>query len=139
MKVYRANEELANILFDHGFIDTTSEKNKIKGKRSFKLSKNARKEIYFDYINIRIEDSIHNMDNCIEMNENDLKILLLYFKLTSADRKELTTKGTFKFKKIMDNLSSITKELEDLKRLDLHHTRQIKIERIIDSYKSINI
>ncbi len=139
MKVYRANEELANILVDHGFIDTTSEKNKRKGKRSFKLSKNARKEIYFDYINIRIEDSIHEMDSCLEMNENDLKILLLFFKLNSADRKELTSTGTFKFKKIMDSLSSITKELEDLKRFDLHRARQTKLERIIDSYKSINI
>lgn len=79
------------------------------------------------------------MDSCLEMNENDLKILLLFFKLSPADRKELTTTGSFKFKKMMDSLSSITKELEDLKRFNLHQARQTKLERIVGSYKSINI
>ncbi|MEM7109539.1 MAG: hypothetical protein AAF519_15035 [Bacteroidota bacterium] len=54
MRTFEANDELDEILTTNGFIDTTSERDKKKGKKSFKLSKNFRKEIYFDYINIKI-------------------------------------------------------------------------------------
>ena len=139
MKVYKADDELANVLLNQGFIETTSKENKIKGRKSFKTSKNARKEIYFNYIHIQIEDSTHLMDDCYEMNEHELKLLLLYFRLKSEDRKEVANSDVFKFKKIDERLSSIKKELEDLKNFDLHHVRQKKLERIIETYNSIKL
>jgi hypothetical protein len=78
MKKYEANNELEQILLKQGFIDASSKRDKVKGKKCFKLSKQSRKEIYFDYINIRILDSIHGQDSRIEMTEEELKLLMLY-------------------------------------------------------------
>lgn len=139
MNVYKANDELAGILMKHGFIETTSQRDKLKGKKSFKTSKSARKEIYFNYIKIQIEDSVHLMDSCYEMSEKELKLLLLYFKLSSADRKALTGSGNFVFQSMNEGLDSIIEEVEELKELKLQRPRQKKLERIINTYNSINL
>ena len=139
MKIYKADDELATILLNQGFIETTSKENIIKGRKSFKTTKNASKEIYFNYIHIQIQDSIHIMDDCYEMNEYELKLLLLYFRLKSEDRKELSDAGVFKFKRMDERLNAIKTELEDLKEFDLHAARQKKIQRIIDTYNSIKL
>jgi hypothetical protein len=49
MKTYKANQELENILLNQGFIEVTSERDKFKGKKAFRLSQKSRKEVYFDY------------------------------------------------------------------------------------------
>lgn len=139
MKIYEANDELSEVLLNHGFIETTSKRDKLKGKKSFKTSKNARKEINFNYIHIQIEDSCHLMDDCYKMTEKELTLLLLYFKLSSSDRKELTCSGNFKFKSIDERFASINSEINELKRFKLNLSRQNKLERIIDTYNSINI
>jgi len=139
MKEYQADEELANILLNHGFVETTSKINIMKGRKSFKTSKSASKEIYFNYINIQIVDSTHKMDECYKMTEHELKLLLLFFKLKSVDRKELTNSGSFKFKIMDERLSSIIRELNDLKEFELHQSRQSKLKRIIENYNSIKL
>lgn len=138
-KMYEANNELADVLKKHGFIETTSERDKLKGKKSFKLSKNARKEIYFDYINIKIENSIYVMDSTTQLTEKELKSVLLYFKLKTEDFKELSTNGTFSFTQVEERLARLYRELEDLKEFNVQKLRQNKISRILNTFESIII
>ncbi len=139
MDTYRADKELENILINNGFIETTSEENRKKGKKSFKTSKNARKRIYFDYINIKILKGSHIMDDCYEMTEKELKLLLLYFKLNYVDRKKLSESGIFNFKKINERFVMIVEELKALKEFNIKNKRQITLERIIKTYETITL
>jgi len=77
MAPYQANDELVEILKKQGFIETSSERDKLKGKKCFKLSKNAQKEIYFDYENIEVNRSIHGQDHKYKLTELELKALIL--------------------------------------------------------------
>jgi len=135
MKTYEANSELENILLNNGFIETTSQRNKIKGKKSFKLSKNASKEVYFDYINILI---LKGGDSRIKMTEEELKSVFLYFSLKSTDFKELVYNGEFHFDKTKDGLNQLKKELEHLEEFDTKKSRQKKLKRILDQYNSFS-
>lgn len=137
--MYQANSELEKILIKHGFIETTSKSDLFKGKKSFKLSRNSRKEIYFDYINIRIENSFHVMDCKTRLNENELKLVLLYFKLNTEDFKELSTNGYFNFTIVEVKIERLYKELEDLRKFNVQKLRQKKVSRILDTYESIII
>lgn len=136
MKVFKANVELQKILLDKGFIETTSEKNKLKGKKSFKTSKNARKEVYFDYINILI---LPSGDFRVEMTEEELKYVILYFNLNSTDFKELVSNGKFNFNEVHKGLHLIKNELDLLNELDRRKSRQKKLNRILETYKNIQL
>lgn len=138
MKEFKANLELEEILLRNGFIDTTEERDKIKGKKSFKKTKNAQKEIYFDYINIRVLPGGRE-SNRIELNEQELKFIFLFFKLKSIDFKELVSDGRFDFNKIKQGIDSLKHELKFHREFNGRHQRQNKIERILNEYKEIVI
>jgi len=139
MKKYEANNELEQILLKQGFTDTSSKNDKIKGKKCFKLSKQAQKEIYFDYINIRILNSTHIQDSRTEITLEELKLLMLYFKLESSDYKEINSLGKFDFKSTIGRFNSLQNELQKLTELDIQVPRRKKIERIVEMYKNINL
>lgn len=137
-KIYEANNELVDVFKKHGFIETTSEIEKLNDKKSFKLP-NAQKKIYFDHKNIKIGNSSKFMDQTIQMTEKKLKSVLLYFKLKTEDFKELSTDGVFKFTQVEEKLEVLYRELEDLKEFNYQKLRQNKISRILNTYESIII
>lgn len=135
MKTFKADSKLESILLTNGFIETTSERNKNKGKKSFKLTKNGRKEVYFDYINILI---LQGGDSRIEMTEEELRCVFLYFLLKPKDFKELINHGEFNFRKTQEGLQRLKKELNLLEELDTKKSRQEKLRRILGEYNNIN-
>ncbi len=139
MKTYKADEELIKILKKNNFIETSSDIDIQKGKKRFKLSKRSKKLIHFDYINLVIYNGIHGQDEKLEMNENELKILMLYFKLNSADLKDITRDLPFKFDSAIKRFNNLKKELEDLKRLNFRKSRIVKLERIIQIYNETKL
>lgn len=139
MKTYEANNELSKILIKQGFIETTSQINKNKGKKSFKLSKFARKEIYFDYINIRVINSTNIYDSRIKMTESELKSLLLYFKLSINAFKEFDSTGKFSFTKTVKQIEKLREELLLQAELNINGRRNTKIKKIIDFYDKIQL
>lgn len=136
MKTYKANEILAKKLIDNGFIDVTPDYNKVKGKRNFKKSKRSSKEIYFDYINIRI---INNswLESKIDITEMELYYIFLYFELSPNDIKEFNSHGFFSFKEVENGLIRIDKELNKLIELNFNKQRQKKIRRVLDTFELI--
>ncbi len=139
MKTYEANEEIEKILLNQGFIETTSARDKVKGKKSFKISKQSKKEIYFDYNNIIILNSTHGQDNIYSLTKAQLKLLLLYFKLKPTDYKEFDEKDKFNFHKVEKRLNSIESEIKRLEEFDLHPLRKKKLQRIMETYNKINL
>jgi len=139
MKTYKANDELIEILKTNNFIETSSKIDIKKGKKSFKLSKRAKKLIHFDYTNIVIYNGIHGQEEKLEINESELKILILYFKLNSTDLKEITKDLPFKFNFAIEHFNYLKEEVEDWKRLKIRKRRITKLERIIKIYNQTKL
>ncbi|HZL09073.1 MAG TPA: hypothetical protein VFC65_03680 [Prolixibacteraceae bacterium] len=139
MKVYQANEELAGVLLNQGYVETSSEIEKGKGKKRFKLSHFDKKEIYFNYINIEIIDHYSILDSRIKMTDKELKVVLLYFKLSSADFKEFSSTRDLKIEKMEERLASLYKQSEALQKFGTSKTRTRldNISRILENYESI--
>lgn len=139
MKIFKADNELEDILLKRGFIDTTSERDKVKGKKSFKKSKQARKEIYFDYINIVIWNRSVGRDNFTSLSQEELRLVLLFFEMNTVDFKELSYNGEFNLKKVANRLSQIRIEQEELIKFNIKKSRINKLQRILDTYRNIKI
>ncbi len=130
MKIYQANNELAVVLNNQDFIETTNEEEKMRGKRSFRLSKHARKKIHFDHINIVIHNGIISGDK-IKITERELKLMLLYFKLAPADFNEVFYSKKFGYEDTEKRLNSLERDLKYLEEFKIHKPRQNKIKRIL--------
>lgn len=137
MDTFRADSVLESIFLDHGFEETTSKRDRLKGKKSFKLSKVARKEVYFDYEHIRILESSVGHDACYHLTAFDLRSLLWFFKALPNDIKEVFPDGKFRFHTVKERLERIGSEWEALSRMGLHRPRRQKLNRILDSFDQI--
>jgi hypothetical protein len=97
MKKYEASQELVDILLNFGFQEDTHVSypehskrlndgpyNPHGMKRHFKLP-GTRETIYFDYINMRLPTNI----DLYSVTEDELKSILTYVSLSSADRRAL--------------------------------------------------
>jgi len=137
MKTYKADDELERLLLNLGFIETTSKRNQLKKKKSFKLSKHARKEIYFDYINIVVINGMYIEDQKISLTEKELKCLLLFFFLKQSDYSEINKERSFTFNNISERIDSIYKMLDNLKKANSKNKKIGQWNRIIDTYENI--
>lgn len=136
MKIFKADSLLADVLFQHGFQDTTAKRDVRKGKRSFKLSKSSRKEINFDYINIKIWNA-NLQDETTRLTDSDLKLLLLYFKLSSADIRLINQNGSFDFKKWEERINRLEKDMTFYEGVESMKLKKEKIGRVLSIYRGI--
>lgn len=138
MRYFEANDELAGILLNQGLIETTSERNKIKGKKSFKTSKQSRKEIYFDYININVINTAV-LHQSLRLSEFELRLILLFLKMDSRDYSEISPNRSFDLSSVIDKIEMIKYELSILENTDSRKNRQRKLRRILAFFESIAI
>lgn len=134
MKTYIANDELFSILKQNGFIETTPEADRKKGKKIFKLAVNSKRSIYFDYNTMKILNSSYCYDGESKITEPELKSLLLYFKLNTTDLKEICQDKKFSISKITERVESLYKELDVIQKMNRIDRRQRKITKILDLY-----
>ncbi|HEK22196.1 hypothetical protein [Mucilaginibacter sp.] len=97
MKIYDASQELINILIANGFVEDTSRTYPEHAKRLVGDNYNphgmkrhfsypgTREKVYFDYINIILPTGVQKYN----MNNDDLKSLIAFCQLSSADRSAL--------------------------------------------------
>lgn len=137
MKKFIADDELIFVLKKNNFIETTSKIDILKGKKSFKISRYSKKEIHFDYQNIKIWNSVHEQDNAYSISENNLKFIILYFKLKSNEISELMNCNQFKFKDVEKKYIQIIKELSELERINFKKSRQNKLKRIKNAFENL--
>lgn len=140
MRSFEANDELAGILLNHGFIETTSETDKKKGRKSFKTSKSARKEVYFDREHIQIISGGEIQVNDLRhLSEYDLKLILLFMKMKSTDYSEIDSPGSFNLNRTKERIDRIQDELSYLKEISFRKSRQGKLSRILETLNAIEV
>ncbi len=139
MKTYQADNELSEILLKQGFLETTSPRDSLKAKRSFKLSKLSGKKIYFDGTIMEVFKDFHIHDYSFRITEQGLKSLLLFFKLSNQDFKEINKDGEFDFEKSFMHLELLRNELNVLVELNKTTRRRKKLERILNLFDSIEL
>ncbi len=137
--IYTADEELEAVLKAHGFIETSNKINRGKGKKTFKTSLSSKFEIYFNYENIEIFEGSACEEKRYSITENELKMLLLYFKFNPSQKKELFDGKHFTFKGMIEGMDYIKRELEGLTKFDAQPQRREKLGKIIDLYNTIEI
>ena len=139
MKEFQANAELEEVLLKNGFNETSHESDRIKGKKRFKLTQRGRKEIYFDYVNIHIQSTHSRHDSRITLNEKELRLMLLFFKLGTKDIEEVIFDGCYKIDEAAARYQALQEELDFHTKYTMRRGRKKVIERIINTYNSITI
>lgn len=139
MKKYAADKELESILLLNGFIETSSKEEILKGKKRFKTNKSSRKVICFDYITIKVYYSSVGYETYTSLTEKELRLLLLYFKISSNDYKELSSIKGLRINEVKERMARIVDEREQLIKLNIKKARVNKLTRILDLYKGILI
>ncbi len=138
MKIYKADNELADKLFKQGLIEVTSENNKTKGDiRSFKTSRASHKVIWFDY-GIKITRSNTVFWSKQEISEEDIKAILFYFKAKAEWYRQFYSFDFFNFDEFQERLLAIRKELEG-SNANLHILKRKLKQQIIAFYDNIII
>ena len=133
MKVYRADNELAEKLILSGVKEFTASKLLPPGKRIFCLSKKCQRKIYFNRDTIEVINSHIVEDITKEVSEEELITLLMYLKLPPAEVDKLNPGGF----KIKEATRKIAKLKEDYKKKDLSNKEQIMITRLITLHDNL--
>jgi hypothetical protein len=139
MKQYSADEHLAGLLLKLGFIELTSEIDRIKGNRLFKTNGHTPKRIYFNHGIIEVGNVSHPGDSRKVLTELELKICFFYFIIKSIQFKQFRSKGSFSILGTKMGLATITRENEELKTSGKNVRRQKALQKIVDIYEGIKI
>lgn len=129
MKSYYAGEELEHRLIEEGFYESTSDFQKKRGKKIFKLKKHSRSEILFDDENIQIntQSSVYYCGRIIA--EEVLEFILIYFHLKPTELKLLGVYSKFNLDQLKQNLESLEQSLE----IPQHLNNKKKLNKIIST------
>jgi hypothetical protein len=139
-KFYGCNEELATVLQKHGFIETTNQEDKQKGKKEFRLGPTkSRMILRFDYINLVV---FENGSGCnfksSEIPADDLKMLLWYIKSATADKNHISD-GHFDLARIGQNVETMTSLLGYSKEFNHRNAESKRFERLLNNLHSVQL
>lgn len=139
MRKFIADDQLIELFCKNGLIETTSEVDRKKTKKSFELNSNSKKRILFDYKYITVISDGYILASRIELNEVELKSLLFYMKLTKTDVNEIFGFCSFDFENVDNRITTLEKELNLLRTLSKNSKRQKKLSRILDTFVEIKL
>jgi hypothetical protein len=139
-KFYECNDELATVLKKHGFVETTDQDDKRKGKKEFRLGRTKSRIILrFDFINLVI---FENGSGCnfksSEIPADDLKMLLWYIKSTTADKNHISD-GHFDLARVNQNVETMTSLLGFSKEFNHRNAESKRFERLLDNLQSVRL
>lgn len=137
---YECNQDLQLILEKQGFMETTSARDKIKGKKEFRTSKTAKSKILFDYINFvfyegRLGKTAFGTSS---VTADELKLFFWYLKSSAAERKEFGSEY-FSIVEARIALKSIKTELDFYTENGFKNKRIPKLSRMVDAYEKIQL
>lgn len=137
---YECNQELQLILEKQGFIETTSERDRIKGKKEFRISKTSKSKILFDYINFVFYEGRlgRTAFGTSHVTADELKLFFWYLKSSAADRKEFGTEY-FAVAEARIALKSIRTELDFYTANGFKNRRFPKLSRMAEAYDQIQL
>ena len=133
MRIYKADNDLAERLIQAGLKEFTSPHLAELGKRNFCLAKRCDRKIYFTRDSIEVINSHIVEDYTKELTEDELITILMYLKLKPAEIEKLTPRG-FKIKEATRKISLLK---EDFEKKHLNLKEQRKTSRIIALYDDL--
>lgn len=136
MKYFASNLEIENILKEFGFKDFSNDEEKSKSKRLYKLSSKSRKAIFITNYDIKIFVGVNGYVLNSKLNENELRLILMFFLLPNNDLSEIS-KSAFDLNAVVNRFDLIQNELQRLEEFDFRKSRQVRLKRIIDFYQNI--
>ncbi|MBY0377310.1 MAG: hypothetical protein K2Q33_01940 [Gammaproteobacteria bacterium] len=134
---FECNTELENILLAQGFAETSSLRDKIKGKKEFRF-RNTSTKLHFDYMNLKLIEGLRVSEEfgSSAVQGKHLKLLLWYLNSDYADRKEISESG-FSVQDALHSYQAINQELSFYVENDLKSRKLNKLKRLIDGYNKI--
>jgi len=140
VKIYPCDAELEAVIKQQGWIETTDDRNKQKGKKEFRKSKNARTCMKFDYINFVV------YENGVGINglrgpyiaADDLKLLFWYLECKTAD-KDYISNGHFDLECVHSSVNHMTNWLNGCRKFNLSTRESKKFERLLGRLDAIKL
>lgn len=138
--VFECNQELQTVLEKQGFIETTSQRDKLKGKKEFRTATNSKFIIRFDYINFHFFEGNAGASDfgSSAIPHESLKLLLWYIKSNRKEKNEISD-GNFKIASAKDMLEAMRTELNFYKENSFKSGRITKLSRMINAYETIQL
>jgi hypothetical protein len=110
MKIYKASDELVNILLRHGFIERTAKSyfrdtqtldsagvyDPNTMRRAFVYKRAYYNRIFFDYGNVKVMLNNIVVDASFQLNELELRSILTFFSLSNVEKYKFINKTKFK-------------------------------------------
>lgn len=137
MKEYRANNCLIKVLKNQGFIETTADRDKEKGKKKFSVDKKTKKGFFFDYENIFVFYNLALMDDRYVINEKELKLALFYLSLSPKELRYVYPSITFSYEKFDEAIKFLYAEKEQYEDSNINNAKYTKTIKLINKYNSI--
>lgn len=138
MKYFKSNQEIEGIINKFGFKDFSSDEEKSKSKRLYKLTEKSRKAIFISDYDIKVIVGFHGYMLGSNLNEKEIRLLIMFFLLPYNDLKEIAN-SQFDLNSIISRFDSIQYERQRLEEFNFRKPRQIRLKRIIDFYNEIQI
>lgn len=110
MYTYTANEELIAILKKNNFVERNTLDDSIKGNRRFKILGSAFRELLFDNDQMIIYDKEVVQLQTDSVTGEELRLLILFFKLKREEVEELTEGLPFEFSKALNRIDVLREE-----------------------------
>ncbi len=122
------DQQVKEILLANGYIDITSDKNKLKGKTRLRHPSSKNKCVFFDYINICILQRFNIVDSETRLSYSELKALIFYFNLPYHRQKTFISDMRFSFKKFTESIDRLRKDIYDYEFLGISDGRRKQLE-----------
>lgn len=138
MKMFKCDNKLEDVLIKSGFIDVTSDKDRSKGKKEFRLSRNSCFKILFNYSSFTFIEGIH-ISTEFKMGTiraDELQLLIWYIKDPTFRHEIKNTYGRFHIEGVKNLYKSLRAE-RDFYRFN--GIRKNKLNKLIEGFESISI
>ena len=139
MKKYSANEELVALLEKNNFVERNTIGDSIKGKRRFKVLGSAYRELLLDNDQMIIYDKEVVQLQTDSLTEEELRLLILFFKLKREEVEELTEGLPFEFSKAFDRIHDLSKEFCIAIVLKLKDSQSKSARLIMNAYNGVKL
>lgn len=139
MKSYSANNELTEILKKNGFVEISTVLDTKIQKQRFKYKDFSRKEFVLYNQIIAVYEAGMLQDRKVVLTEEELKMIIVYFKVSKTDSVKLLSYYVFKFDKAVTIFSDLQIELQIGSPRAMKQKEFIKTEKMLKAYNEIEL
>lgn len=137
MKTYTANEELSAILKKNDFVEITTYDDRAYTRRRFRLLGFRSKEVLFDANQIVIYDRNIAQAEKECLTKEELRMLILFFKLRGAPLYEITHAYPFNYSKAIEWVTALNDQHCLALVLKMKDPNSGDAKKIMEAYRNV--